>query len=160
MAGKTTALDLYATPPPYTIKQKSVLINRFLWYDAVMRFLGIDYGTKWIGIAISDESKQFALPYNVLENKKGVVNDIQLICEKELIDEIVLGESKNYKQEENPVMKNIREFADVLRHATHLPVFFEPEFLTSREARHMEKDEKKAHASAAAIILQSYIDRI
>lgn len=125
-----------------------------------MRLLGIDYGKKIIGVAISDESKRIALPYKVLENKKGVMNDLQLMCEKESVDGVVLGESKNYKQEENPIMKDIHEFAEELEHATHLPVYFEPEFLTSREARHTEKNRGKVNASAAALILQSYIDRI
>lgn len=124
-----------------------------------MRLLGIDYGTKWIGVAISDESKRIALPYKVLENKKGVVNELQFICEKELADGIVVGESKNYAQEENPIMKDIREFGEELEHATRLPIYFEPEFLTSREARHIEKNKGKVNASAAALILQSYIDK-
>jgi putative Holliday junction resolvase len=124
-----------------------------------MRILGIDYGSKRVGIAISDPSESFGQPYKVLKNSDSLLKDIQDIITKEEISEIVIGESKDFKGKDNVVMEAIREFKKILELETKLPVIFEPEFLSSHQAAYFQGQHDLLDASAAAIILQSYLER-
>jgi len=121
--------------------------------------MGIDYGARYVGIALSDEEGSIAFPYTVLENEKKLLPHVKKICKEKLVHKIILGESLDYKQKDNIIMHKIRLFRTALAKTTGLLIHFEPEFLTSQEAKRTEKDPKKANASSAAIILQSYIDK-
>ena len=124
-----------------------------------MRLLGIDYGGKRIGVALSDEMGDFAYPYRVVANGPGAVAQIARISADEGVGGIVLGESRDYTGVENPIMKEIRRFADELAAMSGLPIFFEPELLTSAEAERIQGKTATLDASAAALILRSYIAR-
>ncbi len=124
-----------------------------------MRYLGIDFGTKRVGVALSDERGEFAMPYSVVQNTVSLVEDIKNICVKEDVQTIVVGESKDYAMNHNPIMKKVIPFVKKLETETGLPVVFEPEVLSSREAGHIQGEGELLDASAAAIILKSYIDR-
>ena len=146
-----------------------------------MRYLGIDYGAKRIGIALSDEKGKMAFAYGVILNtgKKEVVEKIKKICEENFVGKIVLGKSLNYKGEPNIIMEKIEPFKMALEKEIGLPVVYENETLTSAEARRPlggerkrpptlskrkspEKEKQammKVDASAAALILQSYLDK-
>jgi len=121
-----------------------------------MRFLGIDYGTKKVGLALSDESMVIANPLVTFQNDETLVKKIKEIIKKEDVGEVIIGLSKNYKGEDNPVMENIRRLKAVLER-DGITVHLEPEYLTSKEAVRIE--EKDVDAQAAAIILQSYLDK-
>lgn len=123
------------------------------------KFLGIDYGTKRVGIALSDDGGSMAFPRTVLPNNKHLLRQIEALCAAEGVAEIVIGESLNYAQKPNPLMEHITPFKKELENATHLPVHFEREFMTSAEARHLQGDVHSLDASAAALILQSYLDK-
>ncbi len=123
-----------------------------------MRLLGIDYGTKRVGIAMSDPSESFAQPYSVIKNSKNLLEEIVAIIKKEGISEIIIGESKDFKGKDNVVMEKIREFKKNLETETKLKVFFEPEFLTSHQAAYFQGQHDLLDASSAALILQSYLD--
>ena len=125
-----------------------------------MKYLGIDYGSKRIGLAISDENGKVAFPREVLPNDKHIVSKIKEICQKDLVGAIVLGESINYDGEKNAIMKKISAFKDILELETCLPIFLEPEFMTSIEAERLQGKNEKLDASAAAIILKYYLDKI
>ena len=75
-----------------------------------MRYLGIDYGAKRVGIAISDEGSKIAFPYVILENIKGLVGEIKTICAHENVGTIVIGESMDYKGAPNIIKKEIDRF--------------------------------------------------
>jgi putative holliday junction resolvase len=124
-----------------------------------MRLLGIDYGSKRIGLALSDESGRFAFPHSVVLNSGKVVGEISVICRKEEVGKIVIGESLNFKGEKNAIMNDIEKFAEELKNETNLPVYFENEILTSVEASRIQGDNEMNDASAAALILKSYIDK-
>src|SRR3954468_11366136 len=125
-----------------------------------MRYMGIDYGTKRIGIALSDESNTFALPLKVLENSKKIIDDLnEIICEHG-VTHVMMGESKNFKGEDNKVMADIRALKEKIENNLKLPVILEPEFLTSHQAAHFQGQHDILDASAAALILQSYLDRL
>jgi len=124
-----------------------------------MRYLGIDYGAKRIGIATGDSDGGMAFPHAVLPNDKKLISAIKSMCEKEHIDAIVLGESLDYKMKPNVIMEKITPFKNELEDATGLPVHFEREFMTSAAAEHLQGKGEMIDASAAALILQSYLDK-
>ncbi len=124
-----------------------------------MRSMGIDYGSKRVGIALSDESGKFALPKVVLQNNQKLLDEINtLICEHD-VEIVVLGESKNFKGEENEIMVAVHAFKEKIENVLGKTVVFEPEFLTSHAAQRFQGKNEMHDASAAALILQSYLDR-
>jgi putative Holliday junction resolvase len=146
------------------------------------RLLGVDYGTKKIGIALSDETGSFAFPHSVIEcstlSAAQTVSQIKKICEENNVKKIVLGKSINYKGEANPIMKQAENFKNTLKKATELPTVYQTEILTTQEALRiptkkeargnisntkrvkmtLREKYKNADSAAASIILQSYID--
>lgn len=123
-----------------------------------MRLLGIDYGSKRVGIALSDEGGQFAMPLIVLDNIKNLLENIIKIIETKEIGEIVMGESKNYKGEANTIMEASLNFKKELE-SKGFTVHLEPEFMTSENARKFQGKNDMIDASAAALILQSFLDK-
>jgi putative Holliday junction resolvase len=123
-----------------------------------MRILGIDYGTKRIGIAVSDSSGEFALPVSVVENGDGALKEIQEIAKKQETVEMVMGESLNYKQEPNSVHAESMKFKERLEDLGFI-VHLEPEFMTSVAAERFQGKNEFHDASSAALILQSFIDK-
>lgn len=124
-----------------------------------MRFLGIDYGTKRVGLAVSETDGKMAFPLNVLKNNKNLRDDIKNICEKEKIGAVVLGESFDLSGKPNNIMGEIISLKEYIEKEIKLPVFLEPEFYTTAQTKHIQGDIKLRDASAAAIILQSYLDK-
>lgn len=123
-----------------------------------MRLLGIDYGTKRIGIALSDDGAQFAIPHKVINYSKNLINDIEQIIKENEIQEIVIGESRNYKGEANSILNKSTEFKKELESRGY-KVYFEPEFMTSENAERFQGKTELLDASAAALILQSFLDK-
>lgn len=126
------------------------------------KYLGIDYGTKRVGVAISDDAGTLAFPLGVIQNLKpeDTAREIWNICGvKGGIEDVVLGESKNFKGEDNAVMEDVRQFAEHLK-ANHLNVIFEPEIFSTMQAERLQGQRSDIDASAAAVILQSYLERI
>lgn len=133
-----------------------------------MRILGIDYGSKRIGLAVSDETESMAFPYTVLETKKFIENKFNILkefCKKEDIKQIVVGLPLSFSGKEQSQAVETRAFIDNLKKSVNLPVEFENEVLTTELAKkHLisaagKKIKEKIDASAAAIILQSFLDR-
>lgn len=124
-----------------------------------MKILGIDYGEKNIGIALSDEGHSFAFPHSVLKNDEYLYKNIEKIIKEENISEIVVGESLDYKKKENPIMVEIKKFVKELEEKFKLPVNYEEEILTSVQARRIQGHTKTIDASAASLILNSYLER-
>jgi putative Holliday junction resolvase len=125
-----------------------------------MRILGVDYGGKRVGIALSDERADFSYPLVVLENTENLIADVEKICKDNLVGEIVVGESKNFNQTENTIMQEITPFAEKIRFVTGLPVHMHPEFMTSQEAERLQGKNEMHDASAAALILKSYLETL
>ena len=135
-----------------------------------MKYLGIDYGSKKIGIAVSDDEGNLAFPKCVIENNISALDLILKIITDEHVEAIVLGASLNYKGEENPIMEDIKKFKQLFESRSTCPVHFESETLTTVQAHaqpHASDEprsrKKKKHVnvddSAAALILQSYLDK-
>lgn len=143
-----------------------------------MRYLGIDYGEKRVGLAMSDDDGKIAFPYKILLNNLELNDAIHNICGQEEISAIVLGESFNSNGEKNKIMGSIEEFKKNIEGELGLPVYLEKEFMTTVFARELmgevsgflkkntkiaKKVAKKkidsADASAATLILQRFLDR-
>jgi putative Holliday junction resolvase len=143
-----------------------------------MRYLGIDYGSKRVGLSISDEEGKMAFPYKILVNNLELDDSIHNICGQEEISAIVLGESYNQFGQKNKIMGSIEEFKRNIETELGIPVYLEKEFMTTVFAREMmaeasgffkktvnsaKKTAKskidKADASAATLILQRFLDR-
>jgi putative holliday junction resolvase len=142
-----------------------------------MKILGIDYGTKRIGLAVSDGNHTLAFPKEILINDKNCLEKLAQVIEDENIGEIVIGESMDFSGNPNPVSARIEAFISELKNKFNLPIHKQKEFLTSTEARkplntkaerntsqahsrQKEERSKKVDGSAAALILQRYLDRI
>src|SRR3989344_7860763 len=140
-----------------------------------MRYLGIDFGSKRVGLALSDESGTLAFPYSVLKNDKALLFEIERIVKEQKVKLIVIGESKDFNGTDNPIAKQAEDFKKEVQAVTHKRVEYEPEFLTSVQAGRKQsrrpygsrgsglraqqrRNNDRLDASAAAIILQSYLD--
>lgn len=120
--------------------------------------MGIDYGEKRVGIASTDESGQYALPREVLPNNKDLVDRVAKFAEENEIGRIVIGESKNYSGDANPIMQKALEFKAELE-GRGWETVLHPELLSTVEARQLQGNTDMTDASAAAIVLQSYITK-
>lgn len=126
-----------------------------------MRYLGIDFGSRRIGLAISDEDSRIAFPYRVIEGGEPftVIEKIKEIVKENNIGKIVLGIPISFEGEKTAQTRVIEQFAAVLSGAVQLPVEFENEMLSSRIGEREGIPKERLDASAAAIILQSYLDK-
>ncbi|MEI6191207.1 MAG: RuvX/YqgF family protein [bacterium] len=123
-----------------------------------MRYLGIDFGEKRVGIALSDEDGKIAFPNAVLANDSDLMKNIVDLCMKNAVEIVVMGESRDYKGQINNIMWKIEGFKKQLE-MIGFKVVFEPEFMTSVQASQITGENKMLDASAAAIILQAYLNR-
>lgn len=140
----------------------------------IMKFLGIDYGTKKTGLAFSDEEGSFAFPDKVVPTTKTLSDDIAALCAEQGVTGIVVGESLNYQGDPNKVMEEITPFVEALKQKVNIPIYLEPEFMTSAHVRTLQvaprrergevAQRKGKHgmivdASSAALILQTFLDK-
>ena len=124
-----------------------------------MRILGIDYGSKRVGVALSDEAGQFAIPLIVVKNGKSLLEEVAGLAKTNEVKEIVLGESRAYDMSENKIMPAITAFKKELENAG-FAVHLQLEFMTSIQAERFQGKNEMSDASAAALILQAYIDTL
>lgn len=141
-------------------------IRRLYHTLRTMRYLGIDYGTKKIGLALSDEAGTMGFPHSIIPNTPRLVDELGALIAKENVGVVVVGESRDLAGGENPIAKDAQTLGTALTEHLGVPVFYESEVFTSAEARRMpEKQEKtrapkarvNVDASAAALILTSYL---
>ncbi len=124
-----------------------------------MKYLGIDYGEKRVGIAISDIDGKIAFPKVVLENSPELMQKISDLCKESEVNAIVIGESKDYKGEDNKINPKIISFKRDLASVVKLPISLEPEFMSSMQVEKTFGKTDMLDASAAAIILQTFMDK-
>jgi putative Holliday junction resolvase len=143
-----------------------------------MRVLGVDFGLRRIGLAVSDHSRTLARPWRAIEAgatpgaSAEAVNGALAAWrasgdDTAEVDAIVVGLPKRLGGEDTDQTGLVRQFAAALERVSGLPVHLQDERLTSREAESRlamrEKDwrrrKAKLDAASAAIILQDYLDR-
>lgn len=134
-----------------------------------MKIIGIDYGTKRIGVALSDESATIAFPLATIAAGPHAVSEIHDLVQKNAVQTVVVGESRNFAGEKNAVMEDIEQFKKDLEKLAGVGVVYQQELFTSAQAaRQFAPDESRKKnpehtnldASAAALILQSYLDKM
>ena len=119
-----------------------------------MRYLGIDYGKKRIGLALTDPEGRLAFPYGTVAS----IEEVSAVIRKENAGKVIVGVPMPLRGRESKQVRAVRAFAARLKKAVGLPIEFENEMFTTKIAELYTKKEK-ADASAAALILQSYLDR-
>ena len=137
-----------------------------------MRVMGLDYGTKTVGVAISDEEGIIAQPLVTIERKhadklRQTYAQIESILTEYPCERSVVGLPKNMNSTEGERAEASRLFAENVERRTGLTVELEDERLTTMEADRILaasdviKSKRKTYIDkmAAAIILQSYLDR-
>jgi len=131
-----------------------------------MTILGLDYGQKRVGVAISRNGLAFDLTILELKNNESLIDKIKKICKEEKVKKIIIGLSKNREREIGFQAKLQLDFGQKIESDIGLPVEFEDEIFTTREANRIltelgsKKNFEKVDAKAAQLILQSYLDRI
>ena len=124
-----------------------------------MKYLGIDFGTKRIGIAVSDEVGTIAFPRKTLPNDDQLIPQLKKLIDEEKISHIVVGDTRSHGGGENPVSAQADTFIESLEQATALRVERAFEAWSSIEAsRYAPKGKEHDDAAAAAIILQRFLD--
>lgn len=137
-----------------------------------MRCLGLDLGSKTLGIAISDRTNCIASVYTTIffkdENYSSLIEPLKEIIEKEDISTLVLGLPKNMNNSLGTRAMITLEFKEMLESNFSIPVVMEDERLTSVISNNIlisanvsrNKRKKKVDGMAAEIILQGYLDKI
>lgn len=124
-----------------------------------MRFLGIDYGTKKIGLALTDSEGMMAFPHSVIPNDGKVLETIERLVAKEKIEEIVIGHSLNKEGNPNAVHEAVEALMLDITLSIGIPVYLEPEQYSTQEAMRIQGKNSQTDAAAATIILNSYLSR-
>jgi len=133
-----------------------------------MRILAIDHGTKRMGIALSDELGMIAQPLKFIEAEPFAkfLDRVKEILREKQVELILVGMPRNMDGSYGPAALKVQEFVAVLKDAVTIPIKTLDErltsvqahrFLTEAEVRGRQRKEK-VDKSAAAILLQSYLD--
>ncbi len=135
-----------------------------------MRILAIDHGTKRMGIAISDELKMIAQPLEFIaaEPFHQFLDRLREILREKEVVLILVGLPRNMDGSYGPAADKVREFVAVLKDAVAVPIQAWDERLTSVQANRFlvqaavrrDKRKEKVDKTAAAILLQSYLDSL
>lgn len=137
-----------------------------------MRIMGLDYGSKTVGVAVSDELLLTAQPVETIERKSENKLRRTLARIEELIDSygvsfIVLGYPKNMNNSEGFRAQATEEFKEMLERRTGLEVFLQDERLSTVESERVlmeqgvRRENRKRYVDklAASVILQGYLDK-
>ena len=134
-----------------------------------MRYLGLDLGTKTLGVALTDKTKTIAHNLKVIRFKENAyetaLNELLEIINTYDIEKIALGWPKNMNNTEGFASQRSIEFKKMLESKTHIPVFLVDERLSTTEAENilLESDisrgkrKKVIDSLAAQIILETFI---
>lgn len=135
-----------------------------------MRYLGLDLGSRTLGVSISDRSGMFARSYSVIRHNEEydrLLDDVSEIVSIENIEAIVLGFPKNMNNTVGPKGELSIEFKEKLEQKLNIPVYLQDERLTTKQAHDVlisndtsrKKRKQVVDKMAACIILQSYLDK-
>jgi len=131
-----------------------------------MRFLGIDYGNKRIGISISDKSNTIANPYLTLINTgfNDVIDQIVSIIQKEQVTDIVIGLPLSFNFTNTEQTDLTQKFIDFINEKLYnINVHIENEILSTKEAENrldnLTDKQSIIDETSSSLILQSYLDK-
>lgn len=121
--------------------------------------MGIDYGTKHIGIALSDQEGTMAFPFEVLAHDGAAIKNIGCIVREREVKKIIVGLPLNLDGSPTDATAGAREFAKTLNRELEIPVDFADEIYTSQQAARIQGKKESIDASSAALILDQYLKR-
>lgn len=135
-----------------------------------MKYLGLDLGSRTLGIAVSDKTGLIASSYKVIRHEEEydrLLEEVKNLVSELNIEAVVLGFPKNMNNTIGPKGELSLEFKEKLENIISIPVYLQDERLSTKSALDTlikgdvsRKDRKKVVDSVAAtIILQSYLDR-
>ena len=135
-----------------------------------MRCLGLDLGSKTLGVAISDKTGTIATKHSIIrhnEEYERLVLEVLKLVEEEKIERIVLGFPKNMNNSIGYKGELSLTFQKMLEEKLSIPIVLQDEILTTKEAEdilirnHTRRDKRKKviDSLAATIILQEYLDK-
>lgn len=138
----------------------------------MMRALGIDFGERRIGLALSDPTRTIASPLPTVKRRAGKrppIAALMKIIETNHVSDIVMGLPLTLEGEESDWTRLIRTVAEALSERTGLPVHYADERLTSVRAerairslglpKNKREEKERVDAAAAVLILQSWLDQ-
>ena len=133
------------------------------------RFLGIDYGTVRIGLALSDPTGTLASPLPFLENQslQQVITALSELIQTHQIEGLIIGLPRNMDGTYGPSAQKVRDFIAQIQKSISLPITPIDERLTTAQASkqlssigmNQKQLRKKVDSSSACLILQQYLDR-
>ncbi len=134
----------------------------------MMRYLGIDFGTKRLGLAVSDELGIIAGKYGTIE-RKGTKTDVERlkgIIEQEKIQKVIIGYPKNMDGSSGDTARKVEDFVSNIKRQINIPIETWDERLSSVSAEKLliqgevkrRKRKKVIDQLSAVIILQNYLD--
>lgn len=135
-----------------------------------MKYLGLDLGSRTLGISTSDKTGTIATSYKIIRHNEEydtLIDEVCNIVKNEGINSIVLGFPKNMNNTIGPKGKLSIEFKEKLEKKLNIPIYLQDERLTTKQAEDVlianntsrKKRKKVIDALAATIILQSFLDR-
>ena len=135
-----------------------------------MKYLGLDLGSRTLGVATSDTTGTVATAYTTIKHNEEydkLLDEVKIIVEDLKIEAIVLGFPKNMNNTIGPKGELSLEFKEKLEELINVPVYLEDERLTTKTATDVlisgnvsrKKRKKVVDSLAATIILQNYLDR-
>ncbi len=135
-----------------------------------MRYIGLDLGTKTLGVAVSDKTETIASAITTLRfsenNPEEVLDDLTKIMDEYEVGAIVIGLPKNMNNSLGFAAERTKEFVKVLNNTYDIPVYEQDERLSSVTANNVllqadisrKKRKSKVDTVAATVILQNYLD--
>ena len=135
-----------------------------------MRYIGLDLGTKTLGVAVSDKTETIASAITTLRfsenNPEEVLDDLTKIMDEYKVGAIVIGLPKNMNNSLGFAAERTKEFVKVLNNTYDIPVYEQDERLSSVTANNVllqadisrKKRKSKVDTVAATVILQNYLD--
>lgn len=125
-----------------------------------MRHLGIDYGLRYVGLALGDDETRLATPFKTIDQtREHIFDTLKKTIAEESVEALVIGMPVNvvgsHEQE-----KHTSKFIAQLRAEIVLPIYEWNEQFTSQESRRRisEGSDADEHSISAMLILQSYFD--
>ena len=142
-----------------------MILSDFNKFPRIGRIIGLDWGLRRCGIAVSDENRGFvfARPQLYVKTQEELIHSIMDIIKTDKIGGIVIGLPLRTDGSDSDTTKLVREFADLLSKQTELPIIFVPENLTSVAAQEeigrksIAKIKQELDSVSAKIILENAI---
>ena len=124
-----------------------------------MKYLGIDYGARQVGVAVSNAEGTIAFPRGNVPNDDKLMPALAAMCRDEKIETILVGDTRAFSGADNLITPEADAFMERLARETGVPVSRAREaWSTVEAARYAPKGREHDDSAAAAVILQRFLD--